>query len=208
MSAVMELLSPDKMHVLWAVMLGSYLLGSIPFGVVLTKAAGLGDIRAIGSGNIGATNVLRTGKKGLAFATLVLDGIKGTIAILILRGLGEPDFEILAGVCAFLGHLYPVWLRFKGGKGVATLLGLLAAMCWPAALGFIAIWLTTASLSRYSSLAALLASLAVPAMIYFFSPDGSEAFVFAFLVALVWFKHSANIARLWAGTEGKIGAKG
>ncbi len=208
MSAVMELLSPDKMHVLWAVMLGSYLLGSIPFGVVLTKAAGLGDIRAIGSGNIGATNVLRTGKKGLAFATLVLDGIKGTIAILILRGLGEPDFEILAGVCAFLGHLYPVWLRFKGGKGVATLLGLLAAMCWPAALGFIAIWLTTAFLSRYSSLAALLASLAVPAMIYFFSPDGSEAFVFAFLVALVWFKHSANIARLWAGTEGKIGAKG
>ena len=208
MSAVMELLSPDKMLVLWAVMLGSYLLGSIPFGVVLTKAAGLGDIRAIGSGNIGATNVLRTGKKGLAFATLVLDGIKGTIAILILRGLGEPDFEILAGVCAFLGHLYPVWLRFKGGKGVATLLGLLAAMCWPAALGFIAIWLTTASLSRYSSLAALLASLAVPAMIYFFSPDGSEAFVFAFLVALVWFKHSANIARLWAGTEGKIGAKG
>ena len=208
MSAVMELLSPDKMHVLWAVMLGSYLLGSIPFGVVLTKAAGLGDIRAIGSGNIGATNVLRTGKKGLAFATLVLDGIKGTIAILILRGLGEPDFEILAGVCAFLGHLYPVWLRFKGGKGVATLLGLLAAMCWPAALGFIAIWLTTASLSRYSSLAALLASLAVPAMIYFFSPDGSEAFVFAFLVALLWLKHSANIARLWAGTEGKIGAKG
>ena len=208
MSAVMELLSPDKMHVLWAVMLGSYLLGSIPFGVVLTKAAGLGDIRAIGSGNIGATNVLRTGKKGLAFATLVLDGIKGTIAILILRGLGEPDFEILAGVCAFLGHLYPVWLRFKGGKGVATLLGLLAAMCWPAALGFIAIWLTTASLSRYSSLAALLASLAVPAMIYFFSPDGSEAFVFAFLVAFLWHKHSTNIARLWAGTEGKIGAKG
>jgi glycerol-3-phosphate acyltransferase PlsY len=208
MSAVMELISPDKIQLLLVVMLGSYLLGSIPFGVVLTKAAGLGDIRAIGSGNIGATNVLRTGKKGLAFATLVLDGLKGTAAVLIVRGLGEPDLEMLAGLCAFFGHLFPVWLRFNGGKGVATLLGLLAALCWPAALGFVAVWLSTAYLSRYSSLAALLASLAVPPMVYFFSPDGSEAFVFAFLVAFLWHKHSTNIARLWAGTEGKIGAKG
>jgi len=189
-------------------MLGSYLLGSIPFGVVLTKAAGLGDIRAIGSGNIGATNVLRTGKKGLAFATLVLDGLKGTAAIVIVRWLVDQDLEMLAGVSAFFGHLYPVWLRFKGGKGVATLLGILAAVCWPAALGFIAIWMSTAYFFRYSSLAALLASLAVPVMVYYLSPDGSEAFVFAFLVALLWLKHSANIARLWAGTEGKIGAKG
>ncbi len=208
MGALTELVPPDVLRTVLTVMLGSYLLGSIPFGVVLTKAAGLGDIRAIGSGNIGATNVLRTGKKGLAFATLVLDGLKGTAAIVIVRWLVDPDLEMLAGVSAFFGHLYPVWLRFKGGKGVATLLGILAAVCWPAALGFIAIWMSTAYFFRYSSLAALLASLAVPVMVYYLSPDGSEAFVFAFLVALLWLKHSANIARLWAGTEGKIGAKG
>jgi glycerol-3-phosphate acyltransferase PlsY len=208
MGALTELVPPDVLQTLLTVMLGSYLLGSIPFGVVLTKAAGLGDIRAIGSGNIGATNVLRTGKKGLAFATLVLDGLKGTAAIVIVRWLVDQDLEMLAGVSAFFGHLYPVWLRFKGGKGVATLLGILAAVCWPAALGFIAIWMSTAYFFRYSSLAALLASLAVPVMVYYLSPDGSEAFVFAFLVALLWLKHSANIARLWAGTEGKIGAKG
>ena len=208
MGALTELVPPDVLQTLLTVMLGSYLLGSIPFGVVLTKAAGLGDIRAIGSGNIGATTVLRTGKKGLAFATLVLDGLKGTAAIVIVRWLVDQDLEMLAGVSAFFGHLYPVWLRFKGGKGVATLLGILAAVCWPAALGFIAIWMSTAYFFRYSSLAALLASLAVPVMVYYLSPDGSEAFVFAFLVALLWLKHSANIARLWAGTEGKIGAKG
>ncbi len=208
MGALTELVPPDVLQTVLTVILGSYLLGSIPFGVVLTKAAGLGDIRAIGSGNIGATNVLRTGKKGLAFATLVLDGLKGTAAIVIVRWLVDPDLEILAGICAFLGHLYPVWLRFKGGKGVATLLGILAAVCWPAALGFIAIWLSTAYLFRYSSLAALLASLAVPFMVYYVSPNGSEAFVLALLVVLLWLKHSANIARLWAGTEGKIGAKG
>ncbi len=208
MGALTELVPPDVLQTLLTVMLGSYLLGSIPFGVVLTKAAGLGDIRAIGSGNIGATNVLRTGKKGLAFATLVLDGLKGTAAIVIVRWLVDQDLEMLAGVSAFFGHLYPVWLRFKGGKGVATLLGILAAVYWPAALGFIAIWMSTAYFFRYSSLAALLASLAVPVMVYYLSPDGSEAFVFAFLVALLWLKHSANIARLWAGTEGKIGAKG
>ena len=208
MGALTELVPPDVLQTVLTVMLGSYLLGSIPFGVVLTKAAGLGDIRAIGSGNIGATNVLRTGKKGLAFATLVLDGLKGTAAIVIVRWLVDQDLEMLAGVSAFFGHLYPVWLRFKGGKGVATLLGILAAVYWPAALGFIAIWMSTAYFFRYSSLAALLASLAVPVMVYYLSPDGSEAFVFAFLVALLWLKHSANIARLWAGTEGKIGAKG
>ncbi len=208
MGALTELVPPDVLQTVLTVMLGSYLLGSIPFGVVLTKAAGLGDIRAIGSGNIGATNVLRTGKKGLAFATLVLDGLKGTAAIVIVSWLVDQDLEMLAGVSAFFGHLYPVWLRFKGGKGVATLLGILAAVCWPAAFGFIAIWMSTAYFFRYSSLAALLASLAVPVMVYYLSPDGSEAFVFAFLVALLWLKHSANIARLWAGTEGKIGAKG
>lgn len=208
MADVISLFGSDNLTLLAAVMAGSYLLGSIPFGVVLTKAAGLGDIRAIGSGNIGATNVLRTGKKGLALATLILDGLKGTAAILIVRQWGAPDFEMLAAMAAFFGHLYPVWLRFKGGKGVATLLGILFAMCWPAALGFITLWLATAYVLRYSSLAALLASAAVPFMVYGITSDGSGAFVFAFLVALLWFKHSDNIARLWAGTESKIGAKG
>jgi glycerol-3-phosphate acyltransferase PlsY len=187
--------------------LAGYVCGATPFGYLAGRLKGI-DIRLHGSGNIGATNVLRTGKKGLAFATLVLDGLKGTAAIVIVRWLVDQDLEMLAGVSAFFGHLYPVWLRFKGGKGVATLLGILAAVCWPAALGFIAIWMSTAYFFRYSSLAALLASLAVPVMVYYLSPDGSEAFVFAFLVALLWLKHSANIARLWAGTEGKIGAKG
>lgn len=208
MSDPAALFGSDPVSLILTVMAASYLLGSIPFGVVLTKAAGLGDIRAIGSGNIGATNVLRTGKKGLALATLLLDGLKGTAAIVLVRALGQQDLQMLAGACAFLGHLYPVWLKFKGGKGVATLLGVLALVCWPAALGFIAIWLSTAALFRYSSLAALVASAAVPVMVYQLSPDGSEAFVFAFLVALLWLKHSTNIARLWAGTEGKIGAKG
>jgi glycerol-3-phosphate acyltransferase PlsY len=198
----------EHLPLLIAVIVGSYLVGSIPFGVVLTKAAGLGDIRAIGSGNIGATNVLRTGKKGLAFATLILDGLKGTVAFVIVDAMLGRDFALVAGLCAFIGHLYPVWLKFKGGKGVATLLGILFAIAWPAALIFITLWLATAYLMRYSSLAALVATAATPFAVYWSTSQGSEAFVFAFLVVLVWVKHSSNIARLWAGTESKIGAKG
>ena len=185
----------------------SYLLGSIPFGLVLTKFAGLGDIRTIGSGNIGATNVLRTGKKSLAIATLMLDGLKGTFALFLLRQLNAEAWQLLAAMGAFLGHVFPVWLRFQGGKGVATLIGLIAIIYWPAALAFIAIWLFMAYFFRYSSLSALVASLAMPPLLFAFS-SGSEALVFAFLVALLWFRHSANIARLWAGTESKIGEKG
>lgn len=185
----------------------AYLLGSIPFGLVLTKLAGLGDIRSIGSGNIGATNVLRTGKKSLAIATLLLDGLKGTLAVFLLREIGGGDLQLVAVAGAFLGHVFPVWLRFQGGKGVATLIGLVAIIYWPAALAFIAIWLGMAYFFRYSSLSALVASLAMPPLFFAFS-SGSEALVFAFLVALLWFRHSANIARLWAGTESRIGDKG
>ena len=185
----------------------AYLLGSVPFGLVLTKLAGLGDIRAIGSGNIGATNVLRTGKKSLAIATLLLDGFKGTLAVFLLREMQGGDWQLVGVVGSFLGHVFPVWLRFKGGKGVATLIGLVAIIYWPAALAFITIWLGTAYFFRYSSLSALVASLAMPPLFFAFS-SGSEALVFAFLVALLWFRHSANIARLWAGTESRIGEKG
>ncbi len=184
----------------------SYLLGSVPFGLVLTHLAGLGDIRAIGSGNIGATNVLRTGKKSLALATLFLDGIKGAVAVLLIRDAQLQEWSMLAAAAAFLGHLFPLWLRFQGGKGVATLVGLLAVVFWPAALAFIGIWLGTAYFFRYSSLSALVASVAMPPILLAFS-SGSEALVFAFLVGLVWLRHRANIARLWAGTESKIGEK-
>ncbi len=183
-----------------------YLAGSVPFGLLLTKAAGLGDIRAIGSGNIGATNVLRTGNKGLAAATLLLDGLKGTAAVLVAQNWGA-EAGLVAGAAAFLGHCYPVWLRFNGGKGVATFIGLLVALSWPAALGFAAIWLATAAITRYSSLSALVASALTPVVLALMG-DRSEALVFAFLAALSWWKHRANIARLRAGTEGRIGAKG
>ena len=189
------------------VFLVAYGIGSIPFGLVLTHWAGLGDIRAIGSGNIGATNVLRTGKKSLAIATLLLDGLKGTAAVVLLRALHLEAWDLVAVVAAFLGHVFPIWLRFRGGKGVATLVGLAGLLYWPSAVAFIAIWLGTAYIFRYSSLSALVASMALPPLFYALS-SGSEALVFAFLVALLWFRHSANIARLWAGTESKIGDKG
>jgi acyl phosphate:glycerol-3-phosphate acyltransferase len=185
----------------------AYLLGSIPFGLILTRLAGLGDIRSIGSGNIGATNVLRTGKKSLAVSTLLLDGIKGTVAVALIRAYDLSDWQLLAVLAAFLGHVFPVWLHFKGGKGVATLIGLLAIIYWPSALVFIGLWLAVAFLFRYSSLSALVASIAMPPLLFVFS-SSSEALVFAFLVALLWFRHSANIARLWAGTESRIGDKG
>ncbi|TPO01315.1 glycerol-3-phosphate 1-O-acyltransferase PlsY [Mesorhizobium sp. B1-1-5] len=182
-----------------------YLLGSIPFGLLITRAAGLGDVRQIGSGNIGATNVLRTGNKGLAAATLLLDALKGTAAVLI-AGHFSPDFGLLAGFGAFLGHLFPVWLGFKGGKGVATYLGVLLGLAWQGMLVFAVVWLAMAFLFRYSSLAALAAAVVVPIALYFISTP-QIASLFALMSLIVFIKHRANISRLLAGTEGKIGAK-
>ena len=183
-----------------------YLLGSIPFGLLLTRAAGLGDVRKIGSGNIGATNVLRTGNKGLAAATLLLDALKGTAAVLI-AGHFAPDLAIWAGLGAFLGHLFPVWLRFKGGKGVATYLGVLIGLAWQVALIFAVAWLVMAFLFRYSSLAALTAAVIVPIGLYVLSTPQNAA-LFVVMSIIVFIKHRENISRLLAGTEGKIGAKG
>ncbi|MCZ8545091.1 glycerol-3-phosphate 1-O-acyltransferase PlsY [Mesorhizobium qingshengii] len=183
-----------------------YLLGSIPFGLLLTRAAGLGDVRKIGSGNIGATNVLRTGNKGLAAATLLLDALKGTAAVLI-AGHFAPDLAIWAGLGAFLGHLFPAWLGFKGGKGVATYLGVLAGLAWQVALIFAVVWLVMAYLFRYSSLAALTAAVVVPIALYLLSTP-RIAGLFVVMSIIVFIKHRANISRLLAGAEGKIGAKG
>jgi glycerol-3-phosphate acyltransferase PlsY len=181
-----------------------YLLGSIPFGLLLTRSAGLGDVRAIGSGNIGATNVLRTGRKGLAAATLLGDALKGTVAVM-LGGMISPLAALVAGFAAFLGHIFPVWLRFRGGKGVATYLGVLIGVFWPAMLIFAAVWLALAWFTRYSSLAALVASVAVPVALGGFGRT-EAAGMFAVLTAIVWIKHLANIRRLLAGTESRIGA--
>ena len=183
-----------------------YLLGSIPFGLLLTRAAGLGDVRKIGSGNIGATNVLRTGNKGLAAATLLLDALKGTAAVLI-AGHVAPETAVWAGLGAFLGHLFPVWLGFKGGKGVATYLGVLIGLAWQVALIFAIVWLVMAFLFRFSSLAALTAAVVVPIALYFMSAP-QIAVLFVVMSIIVFIKHRANISRLLAGTEGKIGAKG
>jgi acyl phosphate:glycerol-3-phosphate acyltransferase len=181
-----------------------YLLGSIPFGLILTRLAGTADIRGIGSGNIGATNVLRTGRKGLAAATLLLDILKGTAAVLVMEWLWGRDHAVIAGLGAFLGHLFPLWLRFKGGKGVATFLGILIGLAWPVALAFAAIWLAVAALTRYASLASLLASAAAPAVLWIHD-DRLEAQLFVVLAILVFIIHRENIARLVNGTESKIG---
>lgn len=183
-----------------------YLLGSIPFGLLLTRAAGLGDVRKIGSGNIGATNVLRTGSKKLAALTLLLDGLKGTAAVLVANAIWGEGAGVLAGLGAFLGHLFPVWLSFKGGKGVATYIGVLAGLYWPAALMFCGVWLVVAFTSKFSSLAAIVASLAAPLMLWF-SGLPVLAGVALLLTLLLLFKHRSNIARLKAGQEPKIGAK-
>ncbi|WP_439575452.1 glycerol-3-phosphate 1-O-acyltransferase PlsY [Phreatobacter sp.] len=188
-----------------ALVLG-YLLGSIPFGLLLTRAAGLGDIRSIGSGNIGATNVLRTGNKGLAAATLLLDGLKGTAAVLIGAQFG-PWLGLAAGLGAFLGHLFPVWLGFRGGKGVATFVGVLAGLHWPSFLVFAAVWLVMAFAFRYSSLAALAASLAAPAGMIAFGLGWPVILVTVVMVALLWLRHHQNIANLIAGSESRIGSK-
>ncbi|MCC0029502.1 MAG: glycerol-3-phosphate 1-O-acyltransferase PlsY [Brucellaceae bacterium] len=201
-----------------AALVFGYLCGSIPFGLLLTRMAGLGDVRSIGSGNIGATNVLRTGNKKVAAATLLADILKGTVAVL-LAGMYGPDAALVAGLGAFLGHLYPVWLKFKGGKGVATYLGVVAALAWPAAIVFAVVWLAVAFLTRYSSLSALCAMIAVPLSLYFrfsgFLYSGSTAIslvqaaqMIALMSVISIYKHRQNIARLLQGTESKIGAKG
>lgn len=184
----------------------SYLLGSIPFGVVIARVMGLGDLRAIGSGNIGATNVLRTGSKGAAAATLVLDAAKGGVAVLIARALTAEDGAQVAALASFLGHLFPVWLGFRGGKGVATHLGTLLALAWPAGLLACATWLAVAAALRWSSLAALVAVAAAPVWLALTGQAQAVALAVA-LGALVWLRHRANIARLLAGTEPKIGRK-
>jgi acyl phosphate:glycerol-3-phosphate acyltransferase len=182
-----------------------YLLGSIPFGVLLTRLAGGPDLRSIGSGNIGATNVLRTGRKGLAAATLACDVLKGTVAVLMVAAVADDAAALIAALGAFLGHLFPVWLKFKGGKGVATYIGLLLGLAWPAALIFCAIWLAVAFAFRYSSLSALVASALTPPALWFLGrPD--TALLFLLLSVLLWIMHRANIARLLDGSEGKIGA--
>jgi acyl phosphate:glycerol-3-phosphate acyltransferase len=183
-----------------------YLCGSVPFGVVLTRLTGADDPRAVGSGNIGATNVLRTGRKGLAVATLLGDALKGTLAVFIVARYGGAGPALLAALGAFLGHLFPVWLGFKGGKGVATYLGLLIALAWPLALAFCLIWATVAALTRYSSLSALVASAATPLLLWYLERR-REALLFLALTALLWFMHRANIVRLISGTEAKVGGE-
>jgi acyl phosphate:glycerol-3-phosphate acyltransferase len=182
-----------------------YLLGSIPFGLILTKLAGHGDLRDIGSGNIGATNVLRTGNKPLAALTLLLDLLKGTAAVLIGARFGA-DAAILGGLGAFLGHLFPVWLGFRGGKGVATYIGVLLGLYWPGAIVFCAVWLLVAVLTRYSSLSALAANATVPCVLLFIGQTRMAMLFLLFTVLLYW-RHADNIGRLLRGEEGRIGAK-
>ena len=182
-----------------------YLCGSIPFGILLTRLAGTEDLRSVGSGNIGATNVLRTGRKGLAAATLLGDMLKGTVAVVVTHYVFGRDAAASAAVGAFLGHLFPVWLRFRGGKGVATYIGLLLGFkCWLAVAVFCLIWAAVAAATRYSSLAALIGSAATPAVLWW-NQNIREAQLFAVLAVLLWFMHRANIARLVNGTESKIG---
>jgi acyl phosphate:glycerol-3-phosphate acyltransferase len=183
-----------------------YLCGSIPFGLILTKLAGTQDLRSIGSGSIGATNVLRTGNKGLAAGTLIGDMLKGTVAVIIAGTLWGPDAAMIAGLGAFLGHLFPVWLKFKGGKGVATYIGVLLGLFWPAVVIFGAIWLGTAFTTRYSSLSALVASFITPIFLWWFGHPALSS-LFAVLTLLLFWAHRENIKRLQAGTESRIGQK-
>ncbi len=194
-----------SLAIIVVVMVVAYLLGSIPFGLLLTKLAGQGDIRAIGSGNIGATNVLRTGKKSLAAATLLLDMLKGTAAVMIAQHFA-PGQAVLAALLALLGHMYPVWLRFNGGKGVATMLGVMLALHWPIAVIAMFVWLATALILRISSVAALTATATMPIFIDVFNQTTLYGVVFIFIV-LIFMKHSANIRRLLDGTEPRIGEK-
>ena len=193
------------MTLLTLVFAAAYLLGSIPFGLVLVRLAGKGDLRQIGSGNIGATNVLRTGSKPLALATLILDSGKGAAAVLLAAPYGE-TYAIVAGIGAFLGHLFPIWLKFRGGKGVATTLGIYLAIAWPVGIGACLMWLLFAVIFRISSLAALAAMVAAPALALYFA-NRSIALMAAAIGAVVWMRHAGNIRRLLNGTEPKIGKK-
>jgi glycerol-3-phosphate acyltransferase PlsY len=183
-----------------------YVLGSIPFGLIITTLAGTGDIRTQGSGNIGATNVLRTGRKGLAAATLLGDMLKGIAAVLVVHWFSGGDAALIAGLAAVLGHVFPIWLHFKGGKGVATYIGVLIAVAWPVAALYGAIWAIVAALTRYSSLAGLVACAVTPVLLWWLK-SGKAALLFVILSVLVFIMHRANIARLLAGTEAKIGQK-
>ncbi|MBU1307258.1 MAG: glycerol-3-phosphate 1-O-acyltransferase PlsY [Alphaproteobacteria bacterium] len=193
----------DFVSALYAVVLG-YLCGSVPFGLLLTRAAGLGDIRAIGSGNIGATNVLRTGNRWLAAATLVLDAAKAALPVLIARALWGDDAAMLAAIAAFLGHCFPVWLGFKGGKGVAVMIGSLLALSWPVGLIFCAVWLFIAFARKFSSLAALTAAATAPIFAYVVVNERLAGAV-AVMALLLFFQHRENILRLIRGTEPRIG---
>ncbi|PTQ12994.1 acyl-phosphate glycerol 3-phosphate acyltransferase [Sphingomonas oleivorans] len=179
-----------------------YLLGSIPFGVILTRMAGAGDLRAIGSGNIGATNVLRTGHKGLAALTLILDGAKGAVAV-VLAGAVAPVLAPIAAAGAFLGHLYPVWLRFRGGKGVATFLGIALALHWPSGLVFALVWLGALAVTRFSSVGGMSAAVATPVAAAFFERFDLALLFLFFALMLLW-KHRTNLERLLAGTEPRV----
>jgi glycerol-3-phosphate acyltransferase PlsY len=184
-----------------------YLSGSVPFGLILTRMAGLGDVRAIGSGNIGATNVLRTGNKGLAAATLLLDALKGTVPALVASHFFGTEGGVIAGLAAFLGHIFPVWLGFKGGKGIATYIGVMFGLNWEMGLLFLLVWIATAAISRYSSLSALVATLVIP-IVQWIVGDHKIAALAALMTVIARVKHRANIQRLLSGTESKIGKKG
>jgi acyl phosphate:glycerol-3-phosphate acyltransferase len=188
-----------------AALLFGYLLGSIPFGLLLTRMAGGGDLRAIGSGNIGATNVLRTGRKGLAALTLVLDAAKGALAVLLAQWL-NPDWGLLGGLAAFLGHCYPIWLRFRGGKGVATYLGIVLALAWPVGLAFAIVWLAALALLRYSSVGGMAAAIAAPVTAAWLDDFRLVVLLIAMTLIVLW-KHRANLERLLAGEEPRVGGK-
>ena len=194
----------DAPYFLAAFIVG-YLFGSVPFGLILTRLAGVGDIRAIGSGNIGATNVLRTGRKGLAAATLIGDALKGTAAVLVAAQFG-PNLAILAGLGAFMGHVFPVWLKFKGGKGVATYIGVLLGLKPLALAIFAGVWLVMALATRYSSLSGLVASAAMPPVLWWLG-ERQTAELFVVLTLIAWWRHRENMRRLVAGTEARIGRK-
>ena len=192
-------------NLIYAVVLG-YLCGSVPFGLLLTRAAGLGDIRSIGSGNIGATNVLRTGNRWLAAATLILDAAKAALPVLVARYYWGENAAMIAGIAAFVGHCFPVWLNFKGGKGVAVMIGSLLALSWPVGLIFCAVWLVIALAQKMSSLAALTAAATAPIFAFVINNEWLAGTA-AVMALLLFFQHRANIARLMAGTEPKIGSE-
>ncbi|MCB1451699.1 MAG: glycerol-3-phosphate 1-O-acyltransferase PlsY [Nitratireductor sp.] len=204
MSELVSLWNEPKLALLW--MGVGYLLGSVPFGLILTRIAGLGDLRAIGSGNIGATNVLRTGNKGLAATTLLLDALKGTAAVVVGSYAG-PEYGLIAGFGAFVGHCFPIWLRFKGGKGVATYLGALFPIAWKIGVIFAAFWLATAFVTRISSASALTACAISPLMLFAIDMP-SAGIVFLIISIICVYRHKDNIKRMINGTEGKIGSKG